>query len=323
MALDKKTKALFKLMERFLIQKEISNNDAYLLDAFACSYRTLERYLNEIEESYDHIISIKKGHRKVWKLVSVSDIFEEFIKNSEDLSQLFLMAQEFDPEILKELERGTLSKVAKNDENLFLFKNSIMEEIQSDEAKELFKTLKRAIKNHEYRDIVYHYDKESIYKNEKCLKLIFIDNNWYLVVIDGEGVLRFRRLSFIFAVKYSNKSSFQTKEIEPYLEFLKNVQNAMTLYGVEKQVATIKATPTIAKYFDEGMKKFLPSQTFKSKEEDGSVVFTLEYTQPLEVLPFVQKWLPDLIIVESLELKEAYRKKLLSALEQHEDTSNL
>ena len=51
MALDKKTKALFKLMERFLTQKEIRNDDAYLLDEFGCSYRTLERHLKEIEES--------------------------------------------------------------------------------------------------------------------------------------------------------------------------------------------------------------------------------------------------------------------------------
>ena len=318
MALDKKTKALFKLMERFLTQKEISNDDAYLLEEFGCSSKTLERYLNEIESSYDHIVTIKKGHKKVWKLVSVSDIFEEFVKNSEDLSQLFLMAQEFDPEILKELEKGTLSKVAKNDESLFIFKNSIMEEVQSVEAKQMFKSLKSAIKNHEYRDIVYHYEEECVYKNEKCLKLMFMDNNWYLVVIDEEGILRFRRLSFIAKVRYSTKkSSFQTKELEPYIDFLKSVQNAMTLYGVKKKVATIKATPAVAKYFDKGMKKFLPSQTFKRKEDDGSVIFTLEYTQELEVLPFIQKWLPDLVILEPSTLREIYRKKLEFAISSH------
>jgi len=318
MALDKKTKALFKLMERFLTQKEIRNDDAYLLDEFGCSYRTLERHLKEIEESYDHIITIKKGHRKVWKLVSVSDIFQEFIQNSEDLSQLFLMAQEFDPAILKELEDGTLSNIAKNDESVFLFKNSIMEEIQSQRVKELFKTLKIAIKNSEYRDIVYQYEDEKVYKNEKCLKLMFMDNNWYLVVIGREGILRFRRLSFISSIEYStNKTTFQTNEIKPYLEFLKSVQNAMTLYDVTPKKATIKATPTIAKYFDEGMKKFLPSQRFKKKCEDGSVLFTLEYTQPLEVLPFIQKWLPDLVVLEPQELKEEYRKKLNLALENH------
>ncbi len=97
----------------------------------------------------------------------------------------------------------------------------------------------------------------------------------------------------------------------------------MTLYGVEKKIATIKASPAIAKYFDEGMKKFLPSQTFQSKEADGSVIFTLEYTQELEILPFIQKWLPALVIMEPQALKEAYRQKLLSALSEHEESSLL
>lgn len=318
MADNKKTVAIFELMKHFLMQEEISSDDAYLLEKFGCSSKTLERYLKEIESRYDHIVTIKHGRKKFWKLVKVSDIFQEFIQNSEEISQLFLMAREFDPEILKELEKGTLSKIAKNDENIFLFKNSIMEEVQSKEAKEMFKNLKNAIKNHEYRDIVYRYDNEITYKNEKCLKLVFIDNNWYLVVIDEEGILRFRRLSFILKINYSKeKVSFQTKELEPYLEFLKRVQNTMTLYNVDVKCATLKATSTIAKYFEDGMKKFLPSQTFKHKEEDGSVVFTLEYTQPLEILPFIQKWLPDLVIVEPLELKEAYRKKLEEALRKH------
>jgi len=58
------------------------------------------------------------------------------------------------------------------------------------------------------------------------------------------------------------------------------------------------------------MKKFLSSQNFKKKLEDGSVIFTLEYTQPLEILPFIQRWLPDLIILEPQELKDEYMQKL-------------
>ena len=318
MADNKKTVALFNLMEHFLLQEEISNDDEYLLKKFGCSSKTLERYLKEIESSYDHIITIKHSRKKFWKLVKVSDIFQEFIQNSEDISYFFEVAKDFDSDILKELEKGTLSKLAKNDQNVLLFKNSIMEEVQSEEAKKMFKNLKNAIRKREYRDIVYHYDSELVYKNEKCLKLMFIDNNWYLVVIDEEGILRFRRLSFISKVSYSkDKASFQKKELEPYLAFLKTVQNTMTLYNVKVKTATLKATPAIAKYFDNGMKKFLPSQTFKRKEEDGSVVFTLGYTQPLEILPLIQKWLPDLVIVEPLELKEAYRKKLEEALSKH------
>jgi len=317
MAINKKINNMFHLMELFLERKEISSYDEDILSKFGCDKKTLERYLIDIEENYDHIITIKKGRKKFWKLVRVSDIFEEFVQNSFDLTNLFDLAKNFDPEIFKELEKGTLSKVANNNESVFLFKNSIMEELRSDNAKEIFKSLKTAIKNNEYRDIIYKYDDEVTHKNEKCLKLIFMDNNWYLAVIDKDDILRFRRLSFIYKVSYSSKNSYHKKDIESYLEFIVNAQNAMTLYGVKPKIATIKATPFIAKYFEKDMKKFLPSQTFKSKESDGSVVFTLNYTQELEILPFIQKWLPDLIILEPQELKEAYRKKLEETIKNY------
>ncbi|SFV69044.1 transcriptional regulator, putative [hydrothermal vent metagenome] len=315
MALNKKTNALFRLMELFLTQKEISSYDQEIINEFECDKKTLERYLKEIESLYTHIITIKQSRKKVWKLVTVSDIFEEFIKNSEDISQLFLMAQEFDPYIFKELEKGTLSKIAKNDENVFLFKNSIMEELQEPKEKAIFKKLKTAIANFEYRDIIYHYNETVTHKNAKCIKLVFMDNNWYLILVDEEKKLLFRRLSFIKEVTYASNSSFHKKDIKDYLDFLKSVQNAMTLYGIKPKIATIKATSSIAKYFEKDMKKFLLSQKFKKKLADGSVLFTLEYTQELEILPFIQKWLPDLIVVKPLELKETYVEKLKASLE--------
>ena len=304
-------------MELFLTQKEISPYDENLLHEFGCNRKTLERYLGEIEEQYGHIVAIKKARKKVWRLVSVSDIFMEFIKNSDDITGLFLMAQEFDPYIFKEMEKGTLSKISKNDEDVFLFKNSIMEELDSEHSKKIFKNLKQAIKRHEYRDIVYHYDEVVVYKNVKCLKLVFMNNNWYLAWIAEDKMLKFSRLSFIHEVHYASKNSFSYNDIEPYLAFLKRLQNAMTLYGVEPKVATLKARPKIAKYFGAEMKKYFPSQKFVEKLDDGSIVFTVEYTQELEVLPFVQRWLPDLIILEPLELKEAYIEKLNRTLQNY------
>ena len=318
MPTQKKTNAIFKLMEHFLTQKEISSYDEHILSEFACDRKTLERYLNDIEMNYGHILTIKKSRKKFWKMVTVSDVFLEFVKNSDEITGLFLMAQEFDPYIFKEIERGTLSKLANNDEDVFLFKNSIMEELQSPKLKKVFKSLKVAIAKHEYRDIVYHYDEVVVHKNEKCLKLVFMDNNWYVVVVSQEKRLLFRRLSFIDEVSYSSsKTTYAKREVQPHLEFLKKVQNAMTLYEVTPKKAIIKATPNIAKYFKKEMKRFLPSQHFLKEEPDGSVLFTLEYTQELEVLPLIQKWLPDLIIVEPLELKEAYVQKLKRVLENH------
>ena len=317
MPINKKINAIFRLMELFLERKEISSYDEDILEEFKCSTKTLERYLKDIELNYAHIITIKKSRTKFWKLVRVSDIFEEFINNSYDLTNLFDLAKNFDPEIFKELEKGTLSKIANSNESVFIFKNSIMEELQSDKEKEIFKSLKEAIKNSEYRDISYKYDDEKIYKDEKCLKLVFMDNNWYLAVIDQNGILRFRRLSFINRVSYSSKNSYQKRDVEESLAFILKAQNAMTLYDVIPKTATIKATPMIAKYFKKDMKRFFPSQTFVSTEEDGSVIFTLEYTQDLEILPFIQKWLPDLVILEPQELKDAYIKKLKETLTAH------
>jgi len=316
MAELKKTTAIYRLMEYFLLQKEISSYDEHILREFGCNQKTLERYLKDIESSYDHIITIKKSRQKFWKLERVSDIFDEFIKNSNDISQLFLMAREFDPEIFRELEEGTLSKIAKNDEEVFLFKNSIMEEIQSHKARKVFENLKQAIKNYEYRDIIYRYDTTNMKKAIKCLKLVFMDNNWYLAFIENDK-LQFMRLSFIDEVKYSSKSTYQRADISPYLEFLKNAQNSMTLFDVEQKTATIKATPSIAKYFDDGMKKFLSTQTYKRRLDDGSIIFTLEYTQPLEILTLIQRWLPDLVILEPQELRDEYLEKLESTIKNH------
>ena len=36
--------------------------------------------------------------------------------------------------------------------------------------------------------------------------------------------------------------------------------------------------------------------------------------EDLEILPFVQKWMPDIIIIEPSELKSAYIKKLQKAI---------
>ena len=57
------------------------------------------------------------------------------------------------------------------------------------------------------------------------------------------------------------------------------------------------------------MKKFLQSQKFIEELEDGSVIFSLEYTQPLEILPFIQQWMPYMII-ENGEIKDILRTNM-------------
>ena len=148
-----------------------------------------------------------------------------------------------------------------------------------------------------------------------------MDNNWYVAFVDSDDKLRFGRISFIERVDFGSKTGhFQPSSVAKHHHFLEhNVQNSMTLYGVEKKTAVIKALPCIAKYFKADMKKFLSTQKFIRELEDGCIIFEVTYTQELEVLPFVQKWLSDLIVLEPKELKEAYAKKLHNAIKNHTD----
>jgi len=309
----KLTRILFILDEFHKRQDNIL--DAYderLLKECNLSQRQMERLLQEISNELDTIEPIKIGRKNAYKLIKPMDILVETFKNSNDISWLFHMAVDGDPEVFHELEQLT-----KESKHVFQFKNTPFEDTKTLEEKELFKTLKRAVKNREYVQITFK-GKEAPQDNLKCLKLIFMEGNWYLAYVDVEEQLKFGRISFMEKVGYASKAeSFQLATVKKQIHFLKNIQNSMTLYGKVKKIARLKASGYAAKYFYEGMKPFLSSQKFEKMLDDGSVIFNVEYTQSLEILPFIQSWLPNIIVLEPEELKEQYRKKLRYALENH------
>jgi len=286
--------------------------DPVLLEEFGISTKQLGRFLDEIADELDNVEQIKIGRKKAWKLIKPIDLFVETFKNANDISWLFNMAHDADPEVFKELEQLT-----KNTKHVFQFKNTPFEDTASLEEKQIFKTLKRAVKNREYAKITFK-GREAPLDNLKCLKLIFMEGNWYLAYVDEEEQLRFGRISFMEKVEYaSKKESFQPIGVKKQMEFLKNIQNAMTLYGKPKKIARLKASGYAAKYFYEGMKPFLSSQKFEKLLDDGSVIFTVEYTQSLEILPFIQSWLPNITILEPNDLKEKYIAKLQDTIRNH------
>ncbi|WP_151899678.1 WYL domain-containing protein [Sulfurimonas hydrogeniphila] len=290
--------------------KTLDAYDEVLLYELNLSPKQLGRLLDELKQHFDNIEKFKNGKKNIYKLIKPIDIFTEAFKNSNEIGWLLQMAHEGDPEIFKDLE-----KLTKKDKHLYMFKNTPFEDISNLESKQSFSRLKRIIEAREYAKLTFMYD-ETVYDNLKCLKLVFMDNNWYVAYADSEDKLRFGRISFIKRVDFGSRvGHFQPSSVQKHLNFLENeVQNSMTLYGVEKKVATLKALTPIAKYFKKDMKKFLTSQTFLEELADGSILFSVTYTQELEILPFVQKWLPDLIILEPQELKEAYEKKLQNGI---------
>ena len=315
MAQINKTKAIFIVINHFLNRGELTAYDELLLDELSCTPRTLMRYFEDIETIFPNIIKIEKTKPTTWKLITINGLFKELLNSSNDIGYLFSMAQDFDPSIFSYIEKENLKKLLKTDEDVFLFKNFIMEELKEPKQKEIFNTLKSAIKNKNYIDIAYTYTISIEKSNLIPLKLVFMNNNWYIAILEKSSIT-FLRISFIDGLKVQKKS-FKNKYLQNHLQSLKNLQNAMTLIDQKPKTATLKALPNIARYFNKGMKKYFPSQNFIKKESDGSTVFTINYTQPLEILPFIQRWLPDLIILEPKELKDEYVKKLENVLTRY------
>jgi len=301
-------------IEYKIIMQEISKRTsksitAYeLADILGKSTKQIERYFKNLMFEFHNIIEIKQGKRKAYKLIDNFDIFIEAFKNKDEFDELFYLAQESNPKLFKKLE----FQFNKTKDDIFLFKNTIFESVKN---QDIFNSLKKAVKFNEYRKIKLNNDD---FIDVKCIKLVFVDNNWYLAYVDSDNILKLARISFIKEVKYTNKSTFQKVTVKRHLEILESkLQNSMTLFDQSEKTATIKATPNVAKYFKKGMKKFLSSQEFQKELEDKSVIFTLKYTQEIEIMPFIQKWLPDLIVLEPKELKEHYVKKLQEAIENN------
>lgn len=316
---------LLRLMDYMLKGKELYALDEQLQNELGLSYRTLLRYLEEIKENYGDVIvcdkqnKMKNGrqvtiYRTIDPAKDLADILNFFMNNdAQGMGWLMKLIHDNDPEILKGFDddqKKALQRQAKKDRDVVLFRTNPLENLMDDETDKRLRLLKNAVKNHEYRNFNYTYNQHSeILEDLKCLKLIFMKNNWYIATENEERKFRLLRVAFIDKIEYSKKTSYQKSVLDRYDDFFATMQNPMSLPFEPKKTAILKAHGRIAIYFKESMKKFMESQTFMREEEDG-VVFSVEYTQPLEVLPFIKEWLPNMEILEPKELREQLREEL-------------
>jgi predicted DNA-binding transcriptional regulator YafY len=327
-----KTVHLFKLMEKLYHGDTLYPQDEVLLSEFEVDERTMRRYLEQIHSLYSGVIVTQKvqmlidgrkvtTYRVLDKQKDASEIFSFFLDNSKDLGWLLHFVHENDPLLFKDQEhKKAFQDLIKRDENTFLFVNSPFENMDNEAISKIFYDARAAIQRHEYRKIHYDYGDSKTFV-VKCLKLIYMNNNWYLAAEDEAGSVRILRLAFISAMGYADKSTFQPSSVEHYAQYFQKIQNPMTL-NKSTTVAHLRASAKIARYYKPEMKPFFLSQKIDSLNKDGSIDFTVEYTQALEILPFVKQWLPDIEILSPDSLKEIFKKELLKALSKINSTHN-
>ena len=327
---NKKIFHIYTLLAKLAGGEELYAQDQNLLQELEVNERTLRRYLEEIHELYGKIVVTEKKPREfadrkvtVYRVVDrrkdVSEVLRFFLENDNDLSWVLQMLHEQDPTLLDDAGeyKGVIEKEMKKEAGIFLFNSRPFEMMESPLQQKIFKNLTEAVRLREYRNIDYRYKEDEPFKDVKCLKLIFTQNNWYLAGETAEGSFRWFRISFIQNVSYSRKNGYQKSVLDKYTDFFERFESAMSLPDVPPQTATLRALPKIALYFEEGMKPFFKSQEFLRKNDDGSVEFTIDYTQPLEILPFVKQWGPDLQILSPRALVDVYTADLEAALRLH------
>jgi hypothetical protein len=275
------------------------------------SAKQLYRDLQAVAEAIDSVVKVKNGKRYIFKLVKPVHIVSEAFKSEKlGLGMLFEMAKEGMPDVFDEL-----ADVALRTNKPYLFFHTPFEDIKTLEKDANFKSLKNAVQRHEYRHIYLKGDKKFL--NIKPVKLIFSEGNWYIAYVD-EKELRISRINFIEKVAYASKNTYRQSETKKYVDWLETkFQNPFSRYGQKCKKTILYAKPNIAHYFDIGMKRFFPTQRFIEKTEEGGIRFSVEYTQPMEILPFIQRWMPDLVIEEPEEIINTYKNNIQKALSQY------
>lgn len=326
--LNNKTLVIFEILKRLVEKREIYPSDTQLLDELGIKERTLRRHMDEIKILFpDAFVAknklIKHGKRPI-RVLRVSDknkdiivVLEYLLKNGDNLGWIITLLNENDPSLLSDLKiyEKEVSKQIKEDSGVFLFRTNPLEVLQDEPSKRYLNELRNAVMNREYRDIKYKYiGKTENLTDVKCLKIVFTDSNWYLAIEDTGGNFRLLRVAFIVSLSKSSKN-YQSRVLDKYKTHFNKIQNAMSLPSEPLQRALLKASPKVAIYFQEGRKLFFPSQKFKETLGDGSVTFSIDFTQDMEILPFIKKWLPDIEILEPRSLRETFKEQLEIALD--------
>jgi predicted DNA-binding transcriptional regulator YafY len=291
-------------------------SDTALQEELGIEVKTLRRYLVDIESCFDGIIceKISRDGKKVdsYRVLNdrhaLMDILRSFVGDTGDnFLSLMQLIYEKDPTVFEEYEsqyKADISKRLAKEADMIKFYSNPLEDLQNFDSA-IFKELKTSVKERFYKTITVEKGEREIYRDAKCLKLLFSKGNWYLAIETDTQELKLIRLSFITSLEHSSKAkfSYQKSVLDKYQNYFDTFQNPFSI-NTKKQAAILLAAPEIAMYFKSDMKPFFRSQRYIETLSDGSIKFEVSFTQFMEIKPFIKEWSPHISVIEPEELKQ-------------------
>jgi len=285
----------------------VSKRDlVYIFGGKNISKQTALTYMHRLEELFSPLIySERKKDGLVFKLREGDNILREIFEKIESLEKIHNLLSSLSEEDIKLLSEET-QKFIRNDKDLIIFKTHPFEELSAYDN-EIYKKIKQAIKEKRYIDVLGYEKKINVdgYEREDYfdvipLKFIFMENNWYFAgVVNDEKkgkFVRFFRISFIDDINIKGKVS-KSEFKEEYYKFIEEFETPFTHFGKKWKKAKLKIDSSIVMYFDR--KKHFPKQKRVRIDENNNMIIEVGYTNEMDLLPMIKKWLPLIEVIES------------------------
>lgn len=278
----------------------------------AMSQKSIRRDLDVIREFFPDSFSLIKGKKGCYKAVT-KNLFDNFL-NKETLSllvQTFNIAQRsnlFKNFDIDKHDKSIINAQIKKSQKCYLFIQKPYENL-NDKLIFLDK-IENAINFQKYIEVEYEIDKKTVKYTIKPYKIVFMNENFYLVGenTNSEFLFIILRLTQIQSINITKNQFHVNFDI---IDFIQNLQTPFPKYSLNYKQNLIEVVLQVskekAKYFK--LKKHLPSQEV-IENKDGTLNLYFKVTQEKELENLIKKWLPHIKVIKPISLKNDIQSKI-------------
>ncbi len=280
-----------------------------LEERFGENSRTIQRDMKLLRDFLgDSLMQAGRGCYRMLTTQSFSAMLQTG-GQSQELRAFLEFAALIDEDILrflKEEEFGFLRQIKRDTREIFTIFDNPVESLKKND---LLETLKSAVRERRYCDLVYNETERRDLKKIRPLKVLYAQNNWYLAALTQNykhlgGFKRFR-INFIESCTLLPQTFH--KDIQA-LEHVKKMQSLFDDYGAPHFDVEVLADASIARHFR--VKKYLKSQKIAEERPNGDLILHFRINNDMEIIPLVKKWIPHLKVLSPKKLDERIREEI-------------
>lgn len=262
-----------------------------LAEEFQTNVRTIQRDLNE---RLGFLAWNEQGAR--YYSLDKSKLGHLYPEDIERFAN-FCSIQDLLPKIDREFYQGHLTQSIQ-------IKGFQYEDIKGKQHE--FDTVHNAVKQN--RRLRFNYRKAGREKGKyytlEPYALINRNGIWYLIGIDCEAG---RQKTFCFTQMSGIEACSETFTPNPELQ-AEMLQNDSISHGNQLSEIIIKVNAAAAPYFLR--RNLLPNQETLHKLDNGDLLLSCKNVNEMEVVPIVQYWIPNAVIVSPVELQQKMEQRL-------------